>query len=350
MQGSLQRILTGSIFFAITLIIAVIGYSLFGWTLLDAIYMVVITIFGVGYGEVQPLNPAEKVFTIFVIVAGTSSAVYIVGGFVQMVTEGEIKQALEKRRRIKGIESLQQHVIICGFGHVGQILTQQLTEARHPFVLIESNEERAETAESIGYMVCQGTATDEAILKSAGIERARFLTTVVADDATNVFITLTAKGLNPNLTILARGELPSTEKKLLLAGADHVVLPANISALRMSSLITHPTATEFLEQEESRRNLDQALDQVDLQLDELAVPIDSALIGQQIGDLDIRGQRAFLVIALRRQDGALINHPEPQVKLQGADTLIVLGHQGDIPQLAQQYRLKQEIRYRGAKL
>ena len=129
MQGSFQRILTGTVFFTITIIIAVMGYTLFGWSLLEAVYMVVITIFGVGYGEVQPLEtPSQKIFTILVIIAGTSSAVYIVGGFVQMVTEGEINRAFDAHRRDKTISNLNRHVIICGFGRIGQVLARQLAE------------------------------------------------------------------------------------------------------------------------------------------------------------------------------------------------------------------------------
>ncbi|NJK36385.1 MAG: potassium channel protein [Oscillatoriales cyanobacterium RM2_1_1] len=350
MQGSLRRVLTGAIFFVITLIVAVEGYVLFGWPLLDSIYMVVITIFGVGYGEVQPLETGERVFTIFVIIAGTSSAVYAVGGFIQMVTEGEINRALDQRRKTRGIENLQDHVIVCGFGRIGQILTQQLSSAKQPFVLVESNEERLAIAESLGYMIQIGNATDETILKAVGIERARVLATVVSDDATNVFITLTARGLNQNLIILARGELPSTEKKLILAGADHVVLPSAISASRMSNLITHPSAVEFLAQEEARKSINQVLTQIELQLVEFAIPSSSTLVGRKISELDIRGEKAFLIVALRRQDGILINHPQAEVMLYAGDTLIMLGHQGDIPQFAHHYRLQKEIRYRGAKL
>ncbi|PPT08733.1 Potassium channel protein [Geitlerinema sp. FC II] len=236
MHESFQRILTGAIFFLLTIAIAIFGYVLFGWELIDAIYMVIITIFGVGYGEVQPLEtPAEKLFTIGVIVAGTSSAVYIVGGFVQMVTEGEINRAFESRRKTQGIERLERHSIVCGFGRMGEILAKKLHEARKPFAIVDNDPDRMALAESLGYLVRLGSAADEEVLKSVGIDRAKCLATVLSDDALNVFITLTARELNPNLTILARGELPSTGKKLQLAGADRIVLPAEIGALQMSN-------------------------------------------------------------------------------------------------------------------
>lgn len=348
MQGSFRRIFTGAIFFVITSVVAVFGYTLAGWTLLDAVYMVVITIFGVGYGEVKPVNsPALRIFTIVVIIAGTSSAVYAVGGFIQMVTEGEVNRALGVRRMTHSIKSLNQHVIICGFGRIGQMLARKMTEAKRPFVIIDSNTERMAQAEAIGYLVLSGNATDEGILQAAGIERAKFLATVLPEDADNVFITLTARELNPNLVILARGELPTTEKKLRLAGADHVVLPATISALRMAHMITHPAALDLLERGDGRRNLNEQLAQIDVQIEELAIPPGSPLIGRNIGDVEVRGKGTFIVVALCRADGTTTIHPQQNLVLAEGDAVIVMGHRGDIPQFAQHYALKRQMKYRG---
>ena len=349
MQQSFKRILTGTIFFALTLIVAVIGYVIFGWTWLDSIYMVVITIFGVGYGEVKPLeSPAEKVFTMMVILAGTSSAVYIVGGFVQMVAEGEINRALDDRRKAKGIETLTNHTIICGFGRMGQIIAQQLTETRQQFIIIEKQSDRVAKAELMGYLTQLGNATDEHLLMGIGIERARVLATVLPDDAANVFITLTARGLNERLIILARGELPTTEKKLRLAGADRVVLPAIISGMRMANLITRPTATDFLEQKEERHYLDEVLGQMNVQIDELAILSGSPSVGKTIGKLEVQGKGSFIIVGLRRRDGILIKDPDRQLILQPGDKVIVMGHRGDIPRFARANELKSKMRYRGS--
>lgn len=350
MHSSFRRIFTGLIFFILTSVIAVVGYTLAGWNLLDATYMVVITIFGVGYGEVRPIDsPPLKIFTILVIIAGTSAAVYSIGGFVQMVTEGEIKRALGARRVARDIETLQQHVIICGFGRIGQILARRMAETNQPFVIIDNNVERIAKTEEIGYLVRTGNATDEAVLVSAGIQRARFLATVLPDDAANVFITLTARELNPNLVILARGELPSTEKKLRLAGADHVVLPATIGGLRMAQMITHPAALDFLDQNDGRRNLNEQLAQINVQIDELAILSDSPLINKTISEIEVRGKGGFIVVALRRADGTMTISPDHTIVLAEGDTVIVIGHQGDIPQFAQRYALKRQW-YRGARL
>ena len=350
MQASLRRVLIGTAFFLVTMVLAVTGYTMAGWTLLEAIYMVVITIFGVGYGEVRPIqSPTLRVFTILVIIAGTSSAVYIVGGFVQMITEGEINRALGARRKMKEIEALHGHVIICGYGRIGRILANKMTDSRQAFVIVDNDGDRLEKAEAIGYLTINGNATDETVLESAGIDRARFLATALPDDASNVFITLTARGLNPNLIILARGEYPTTEKKLRQAGADHVVLPATIGALRMAHMITHPAALDVLDLNDGSSNLNELLAHIDVQIDELAIPSTSHLIGKTIGDLEFRGRGTFIVVALRRADTTTIIHPHHSVPIIEGDTVIVMGHRGDIPQFAEQYTLKRQMQYRGAK-
>ena len=341
MQGALKKIITGSIFFSITMVIAIIGYVLFGWTLLESTYMVIITIFGVGYGEVNPLQtPAEKIFTIFVIIAGTSSAIYGVGGFVQMVTEGEINRAFAAERERKTIANLDNHIIICGFDYIGQILAQKLQEAQENFVIVDYEPDNLAIAKNRGYLVQEGDPTDENILKNLGIDRARVLATVLPGDATNVFISLTARELNPDLMILARGELPSTEKKLRLAGANHVVLPASVSGLRMAKLITSPTTVDFLEQKEQQGYLNELLMQIQVQMDELVVSHNSRLVGKTVRELEIRGKGAFIVVALRRRNGELITHPHASLLLNSGDVLIVLGHQEDLPQFARFYGLK----------
>jgi voltage-gated potassium channel len=340
MQQSLRRIFSGVIFFTISIIIAIIGYMTFGWTLLESVYMVVITIFGVGYGEVKPLEtPAEKIFTIGVIIAGTSSAIYGIGGFISMITEGEINRAFSAQRQKKSIANLSKHIIICGFGHIGQVLAQQLDEAEQNFVIIDINNENLELAIQKDYLIHLGDATDENTLTAVGIEKAKVLVTVLPTDANNLFITLTARELNKDLLILARGEIPSTEKKLKLAGADHVILPAAVSGSRIANLITHPTTLDFLGKQEGQSYLNELLNQIEVQIDELTVGDTSSLVGKTVRELEIRGKGAFIVIALRRNNGELISHPHPSFLLNSQDTLIVLGHQEELPQFARYYRL-----------
>ena len=349
MQTSFQRIVTGIATFLLTVVIAVAGYVSAGWTLLDSIYMVVITIFGVGYGEVQPLTSTPlKVFTILVIIAGVLSVAYTVSGFVQLITEGEIRKLLNVKRMNKDIEQLEDHVIICGFGRIGQMVARELKATHQSFVVVDNDTDRIELAREQGYLMFMGNATDESNLDAVQIHKAKTLATVLPNDAANVFITLTAREMNPDLVILARGEIPSTEKKLRLAGADHVVLPATISAARMSHLITNPSAVDFLSQTDGQASLNELLAELDIQIQEM--PVENALVGGTVGDIEVRGKGTFIIVALRRTDGEVVVHPGRNLYLAKGDTLMLMGHQGDMPNFAQQTALKREMRYRGARL
>lgn len=338
-----KRIVTGVGIFLATIILAVIGYRLDGCSWLNSLYMVVITVFGVGYGEMCPVNtPHAKIFTMMVIVAGTSSSVYIIGSIIQTIAEGELKQALGARRMTRGIENLEHHAIVCGYGRIGQILAKKLEENGIPFVVIDYNAERTEAAEFHGYLVKTGNATDEEVLLSVGIDRANVLATVLPDDAANVFITLTARGLNSKLRILARGELPSTEKKLRLAGADQVILPASISATRIADMIMHPVTLDFLDQEDGRNTLNELLARVDVQVDEVAIAPNSPLINGTIGGLEEQGKGTFIVVALRKASGEMYVHPARHERLESDDILIVMGHRGDLPKVVQRYIVRRQ--------
>lgn len=349
MLSSLQRTLLGILFFLATVVGATVGYMLYGWNFLDSFYQVIITVFGVGFGEIRPINtPGLRILTILVIICGTSSAVYAVGGFFQMITEGQINQVLASRRMNREIESLRDHVIICGYGRLGQILARRLQESQATFVIIDNNSERILQAQEKGYLIVEGNAADENSLYTAGIQKAKYLATVLPDDALNVFITLTARELNSNLIIIARGELPSTEKKLKLAGANQVILPATIGAERMAQMITHPAAIDFLEEDEGRRNLNELLAQIELKLEELSITSNSPFVNQPISEMETGGQGAFVVVALRQLDGTILIHPSHSFILQEGDTVILLGHQGDLPQFARRFSMKRSgLTYRG---
>ena len=350
-RSSLQRILTGVSFFATTILVAVIGYVMAGWTVLDAIYMVVITIFGVGYGEVNPLNtPSLRVFTILVIIAGALSVAYTVAGFVQMVTAGEIRRTLRIWQMTQEIQSLNNHVIICGYGRMGQMLAQKLAEDRQRLIVLDRSRDRITAAQENGHLGFLGNATDEGHLQAVGIDRARVLATVLPDDAANVFISLTARELNPKLMVMARGTLPSSAKKLRLAGADQVILPATIGALRMAHLISHPNAVDFIAQADDRANLNELLAEIDIQMNELAVSSNSPLLGRTIGDVETHGKGTFIVVALKHADGTVTIHPDSQERLNEGDTVMIMGHQGDMPNFAQRSAVRSQLRYRGARV
>lgn len=351
MQAPIRRMMIGLGFFFLTAVVASFGYHLSGASVVDSIYMTVITVFGVGFGEVVPhTTDGLKIFTMFVIVAGCSSVVYIVGGFIQMVTEGELHKALGERAQRIEIEHLNQHAIIVGFGRLGQPLARHLADAQVPFVVVDGNAERAELARSRGYLVVVGNASEEQTLETAGIARAKVLATVLPDDAANVFITLTARTINPTIEIIARGEIAATEKKLRAAGARQVVLPADIGALRIAHMITQPTAVEFLDENESRTSLNAQLEQINLRVDQFPLPKDSPLHDKRVSEIEVLGNGAFLIVGIKRHDGTMESSPPKDAVLHSGDTLIVVGHRQDIPNFAAKFVTPKEMTYRGAKV
>ena len=243
----------------------------------------------------------------------------------------------------KGIESLEHHAIICGYGRIGQVLARKLEENNIPFVVIDHDVERTKYAEEHGYLVKTGNAADEEILLAVRVDRANVLATVLPNDAVNVFITLTARELNPDLRILSRGELPSTEKKLKLAGADQVVLPSSISANRLADMITHPATLDFLDQEDGRSTLNEMLSRVDVQVDEVAIAPDSPWVNGTIGELEVQAKGTFIVVALRKANGKTFIHPPRYERLGTNDILVVMGHRDDLPKLVKRYVVDRQV-------
>lgn len=313
-------------------VLGAVGYLLAGWPFDDAGYMVVITIFGVGYGEVRPVDTwALRALTGFVIVAGYGAVIYTVGGFIQMVVDGQLNRAFGARRLRREIDHMEGHTIVCGLGRVGSSLVAELHAAGHRFVAIDADQQAVERAQTRYERVIAGDAADEEVLAQAGIERAAVLATVLSEDASNVFVTLTARAMNPDLTIIARGEHRHTETKLKTCGADRVVLPTDIGATRISQLIVRPTAEEMLDAIGSTGDLD--LVQIGLEFDEIELQPSSPLANRRLGELEVRGAYGYLIIAVRRVDGSTVMHPPPDLRLAIGDRLIVMGYEDDMPSL-----------------
>lgn len=348
MNTSARRLIVGAAFFGVTCIAAVTGYVIAGWHPLDAIYMVVITVFGVGFGEVKPLDsPGLKLFTMGVIIAGCSSGIYFVGGFVQLLAEGEINRVLGTRRMSKGIELLVGHAIICGYGRVGQMLASDLAAAKQPLVVLDSNAERVAQAQAAGHLAILGSASEEGTLEMAGINRARVLAAVLPDDTANVFVTLTARDLNATLEIIARAESPATERKLMRSGANRVVLPALIGATKIANMIVRPSAEDMLMEASGMLALAEDLTQIGLSLTEVELPENSPLAGQTVGDVECSG--GFVVVAIKRADGTLRRAPESDVVLAVGDAFVILGHQDAVPNITRRARPGTTM-YRGVKM
>jgi voltage-gated potassium channel len=341
--------LGGALFLLATSVVGTLGYMISGWGFLDALYMVIITIFGVGYGEVRHLESSGlRVFTMLFIVSGCSALVYIMGAFFQMLTEGEINRALGKHRMNKQIASLHDHVIICGFGRIGRILVRELTQAGKRCVVIDTNLGRANEAQLAGALVLEGDATQDATLTAAGIDRATALATVLPNDALNVFITLTARSLNKSLRVIARGEDPLTEPKLRQAGADEVVLPATSGGLQIAEHIVRPAILTLLDDADSRGRL-RELSTLGVGVRAMRIPKGTRGVGRTVAELEAL-HPGVLVISIRRVHGQPIAAPSPRDKFADDDEILLMGHDSALPSLTLTFPSRtREMYHRGAK-
>lgn len=306
-------------------VMATAGYMAAGWSLGDALYMVVLTLYSVGYEEVRPVDTTYlHVLTIGVIVFGCTAMIAFTGVLVQVFTVGQIRELLGMDRTASEIARLRDHVVVCGFGRIGVMLAKDLKGAGVPVVVLERDEARAARAREDGHIAVQADAADEASLKACGIERARTLATVVPDDAANVFITLTARSLNPSLQIIARGEMPSTESKLIYAGADKVVLPTHIGAERMAEMILYPETARFIRGSERMQAFDQTLRDLGLLMEVVTVTERSAAQGLTVGELERRARGACFVVQLDRRNGEVITRPAQDVRFEAGDGALVV--------------------------
>jgi Trk K+ transport system NAD-binding subunit len=327
---SIRNLVGGVLFVLAVGIAAVIGYVSQGWSLGDAVYMTVLTVFTVGYDEVEPISsPALRAITIGLIFFGCTGMIFLTGALVQFITFRGLQEVLGTRRMRGQIEKLQDHTIICGFGRIGRMLARDLEAASTPFVVIEADPARAAEVLAAGYLSVEEDATDETALTNAGIQRARVLATALPNDAANVFITLSARSLNRELTIIARGEAPSTERKLIQAGADHVILPAHIGADRMAELILYPATVAMVRAPGRMREMEQDLRRLGLELALAVVEQGSANDGRTISEVE--HETGFLIVAVEAPGSDAAERPGPTRRLSAGDGVTLIGHSGPIP-------------------
>lgn len=295
-----------------------LGYVwLEGWRFFDALYMTVVTLTTVGYGDLYPTTTASRSFTMGLILIGVGFMLYMFTTLARVVVEGEIREVLGRRKLLKHIKKLHGHYIICGFGRIGEIIARQLRERGVPLVVVENDEERLSRLEEMGYFFVAGDATKEELLQEAGIDRAKGLVSVVGSDAGNVYVTLTARSLNPGLFIVSRSAEPGSRSKLLRAGADRVESPYELGGGKMAQTILRPNVTTFIEL---------ALkEDVDLSMEEVAVQSGSPLVGVPLKDSGIRQKLNIILVAIKRADGEMLFNPTPETIIYEEDTLIALG-------------------------
>jgi voltage-gated potassium channel len=288
--------------------------------------MTVTTVFTVGFSEVRPLSHAGKIFTMFIIVGGVGSAFYAAGQVMEIIFEGEMSGYRKRKRMDKKIRELSGHYIICGFGRVGHEVAQVFETSHIHYVVIDSKKETLEELETRDIPSIIGDATTDNILLEAGIKSAKGLIACSDSDFANVYITLSARVLNPVLNIVSRAGLKDTEKKLLMAGANRVISPYFISGIRMAALVTRPVASDFLD-------LVTHGGLVDFSLYELVVPEDSPLLGRTLSEADIRKKTGAMVLAIKKNDGAFDLQPKPSSVLHKNDVMVVIGTQDQFASL-----------------
>jgi voltage-gated potassium channel len=317
------------VFMATVVVLSTSAYMAVGWSFTDALYMVLMTVYTVGYGEVHPINtPYLHAVTMGTMVLGCTGMILVTGALVQVLTFSQIQILLGSNRVKTDINKLKGHVIVCGFGRIGVMLARDLKAGGAAFVILERDEARLTQARELGYLAWQGDATDEAALQAVGVERASVLATVLPDDAANVFITLSARSLNPGLQIIARGEAPSTENKLIQAGASRVILPTHIGAERIAELILFPETARFIRGSERMRDFEKVLRDLGLEIEVLVASEGTAVVGMTIEQLESQATGAFFVVQINRRNSDAITRPAGDTMIEAGDGLVVVGRPG----------------------
>lgn len=331
LSSPLRNLAAGFAFMLVVSACAIAAYMESGWDFGDALYMVVLTIYTVGYDEVRAVDTPElRAITIALIVTGCTGMIFLTGALIQLITASQLQQLLGFRRMQKEIDRLTDHVIICGYGRIGQMLARELQAGKSAFVIIERGDTRMSAARESGFLSLQGDATDEDVLRLAGITKARALATVLPDDAANVFITLSARSLNRELTIIARGEVASTESKLMQAGADRVVLPTRIGAERMAEILLYQDVAKLLSGVKANDldRLGRDLRRLGLEIEVVAAAAGSRSVGATIGELETAAAGAFLIVALDRQNGEVLLQPPADAAIHEGDGVAIVGRPG----------------------
>jgi voltage-gated potassium channel len=312
---------------AVLIALGTAGYmTIEGWRLIDAFYMTVTTISTVGFREVHSLSDRGMLFTTLLIIFGVSVLWYTIGKFAQIMFEGQFERYIGRKKVEKRIESLKDHYIICGFGRIGSLICREFAAKPIPFVVVENKPEVIEKIEAEGYAFIRGNATDDETLLRAGIKRAKGLVSVVTSDTENVYITLTARGLNPGLFILARAGEEGSDVKLQRAGANKVISPYHIGGSRMAQAILRPNVVDFIEIATGR-------DHLDLQMEEITVPEHSSYSGENLLSSGFRKQTGVIIVGIKKATGKMVFNPESHTRVDGRDTLIVLGEPSAIMKL-----------------
>lgn len=315
------------------LLLATIGFGTVGYVIFEdmpsfeAFYMTLITISTVGFSEIKPLSDIGRGITIVIIILGISLLTYTLGQFARIFVEGELRKVLGRRKLEKQIAALTNHYIICGYGRIGSIIVRELNTANIPLVVIEQDLESIAVLEASNILYLKMDATSDEALIAAGLERANGLVTAVSSDAENVFIALSAKGLRPDIFILARASHVKNENKLLRAGASRVVCPYHMGGLRMAEILHKPTVVDFLEQ--TMMN-----DELGLKMEEAIIPENSPINGKTVVSSSLRQDFGVIIVAIKRKSGEMVFNPGPNETFNAGDVIVVIGKKAEMRRMS----------------
>jgi len=327
-MGTTTRVVVLIVLLVCLVVFGTVGYMVVeDFSLLDALYMTIITLATVGYGEVHPLGPDGRIFTIVLILMGAGFVAYNLAYFTRLLMDGDLLEIYRRRKLSKKVKRLEGHYIVCGYGQMGQIIVQQLLDHEVPVIVVDNAEHVVSRLREKEVVHIDGDATEEEHLIAAGIHQARGLVAVVNRDTDNVFIVLTARDLNKDLFICARASTSGTEKRLLKAGADRVVSPYASGALRIAHNILRPTVTDFMELALSGVGME-------LSMEEFSIPEGSELVGKELIHSGIRHDYNLIIVAIKRLAGTMVYNPAPHEALQTGDILVAIGPRDNLEKFA----------------
>ncbi len=331
-----RRIIFSLIVFFVVIVIGILGYMFIeGYSLREALYMTVITISTVGYGLVKPLSEFGTYFTVILIITSFIILAFVVQNLVSFLIDSDLRVYIKKRRMEKLVKKLKNHVIVCGYGKNGHHAVEELLLHNETVVVVEQQHNIIVEGEFLNrenlYFI-EGDATVEEVLIAANIEKAKALITTLPTDADNVFVVLTARELNPKLTIISRANEERTDSKLRRAGADFVIMPDHVGGHRMGKLVSQPDVIEFLDYLMIKSGNTVNIEVIPCE------QLPPEYMGKTIAELDIRKNTGANVIGIKQADGTFVFNPSPKEKIGTGTKLFVLGTPEQIKKLVEIYK------------
>ncbi|EKE02897.1 MAG: TrkA family potassium uptake protein [uncultured bacterium] len=302
-----------------------------GWEFLDSLFMSVETLTTVGFGLIAPLSATGKIFTIIYILFGVMLFLYIVAEFAEYILFVNFGKVLSKKKMETRLKKMKNHYIVCGYGRTGSEITKQLKNNKLEFIVIDKDPDFESTAQSLNIPYVAGDATEDSILEKAEIEKAKGLFCALSDDVDNLYLTVSAKSLNPKLSIVSRCIKASNEHKFKKAGATTIILPYEISARRMVSSVVKPQVVDFLDVVMHTKG-----QELELKLEQFRIEEGSPLEEQTILSSELRQKSGVIVVAIRR-DGEFITNPTPDTMIKAGDYLITLGTSSQLSKFEEIY-------------